>query len=203
MNRLDGIIPGLVLALALGSSQASAQNAAQGHQTLPPGPAAAGDSIYLLEGSYTDQEGKEVGLDVFRGHPVLISMFYATCPHACPMLIADIKRIEKALPPESRKELRVILVTFDPERDTVPALHALAKAHGLDSSRWKMLRTDPSTVEELAAVLGIKYRFATNRDINHSSTISLLDRKGVVVDRLEGLRQPEGPLVRRVIEMPK
>lgn len=193
------VLCGLALSLTLVSSPALSQN--PGHQTLPADPVSADESIYLLDGKYTDQQGKEMGLDVFKGHPVLVSMFYATCPHACPMLIADMKRIEKALPEAQRKDLRVILVTFDPERDTVEKLDALASAHGLDPSRWKMLRTDPSKVQELAAVLGIKYRFAPGGDINHSSTISLLDRRGVVVERLEGLRQPEAPIVQRIGKM--
>lgn len=193
------LICGLSLSLTLVSSPALSQSV--GHQTLPADPVAADESIYLLDGTYTDQKGNQVGLDLYKGHPVLISMFYATCPHACPMLIADIKRIEKALPEAQRKDLRVILVTFDPERDTVEKLDALATAHGLDPSRWKFLRTEPSKVQELAAVLGIKYRFAPNGDINHSSTISLLDHRGVVVERIEGLRQPEGPVVQRILRM--
>lgn len=203
----------LALALVVMVSAASASAAAPSaktpaatnaaHRTLPADSVHSDDSIYLLGGAFTDHDGNEVGLDLFSGHPVLISMFYATCPHACPMLISDMKRVEKALTPGQQKDLRVILVTFDPDRDSEANLKALAEAHQVDTSRWKMLRTDPSKVLEVAAVLGIKYRFAPDGNINHSSVISLLDRKGVVVERLDGLRQPEAPVVKRIQDMKK
>jgi cytochrome oxidase Cu insertion factor (SCO1/SenC/PrrC family) len=48
------------------------------------------DSIYELSAVLVDQGGTRVGLDLFRGHPVLISMFYASCGDACPLLVAEI-----------------------------------------------------------------------------------------------------------------
>ncbi len=170
------------------------------HETIPAAEAAAtGDSIYLLGGTFTNQDGKRVSLEELRGKPVLISMFYATCPHACPMLISDIKRVEAAVPPEVREKLQVVLVTFDPERDTPEKMKALRDAHQVDGARWSMLTTQPSKVQELAAVLGIKYRFAKGGAINHSTVITLLDENGVIVERLDGLRQPEAPIVQKLV----
>ncbi len=57
-----------------------------------------------------------------RGHPVLIAMFNATCPDACPLLIADLQRIEGELPSRIKADLRIVLVSLDPERDTPDAL---------------------------------------------------------------------------------
>lgn len=169
------------------------------HPILPSqAPAASADSLYLLEGEFTDQAGKAHRLRDFQGKPVIISMFYATCPHACPLLISDIKRIERAVPEKLRSELRVVLVTFDPERDTSEALTKLAEAHSVDTSRWTFLHTDPERVRELAALLGIRYRFAKDGSIGHSSVITLLDREGKVANRIDGLRQPHEEMVRRI-----
>lgn len=174
------------------------------HPTLPAAEVTqTGDSVYLLGGKFVDQDGKQVVLAQLAGKPVLISMFYATCPHACPMLISDIKRIEKALPPEVRKELRVVLVTFDPDRDTEEALTKLRDAHGVDTARWSFLRTDAGKVRELAAVLGIRYRFAADGSIGHSSVISLLDKKGAIAGRIEGGRQPHEEMARKIVEAAK
>lgn len=195
------ITVGLGASLLLASSAALAD---EGHATMPAAEVSrTGDSLYLLGGSFTDQEGKQLVLAQLAGKPVLISMFYASCPHACPMLISDIKRVEKALDPEVRKDLRVVLVTFDPERDTTEALRKLRNAHGVDTARWSFLRTDPDKVRELAAVLGIRYRFASDGSIGHSSVITLLDKKGAIAGRLEGARQPNEELVKKVIAAAK
>ena len=186
----------LVLAAAL---LAPAAASAEAHATLPAGEAATGaESIYQLDGTYTDQDGRQMRLSDLRGKPVLISMFYGTCPHACPMLISDLKRVEAAVPPEVREKLQVVLVTFDPERDTPASMKALRDAHLVDARRWTMLRTEPERVQELAAVLGIKYRFAPGGAINHSTVITLLDENGAIVERLDGLRQPEAPIVAKL-----
>mgnify|MGYP001400059415 CR=1 FL=1 len=189
----------LLLAAAL---LAPAASSAAEHDLLPAGaPAVGADSIYLLGGAWEDHEGRPFRLEELRGKPVLISMFYATCPHACPMLITDLKRVERALPAHLRDQVQVVLVTFDPARDTAEKLKALLEAHQVDAKRWRMLRTDPAKVQELAAVLGIKYRFTSKGAINHSTVITLLDREGAIAARLEGLRQPEAPLVEKLVAL--
>ena len=181
---------------------------AGGLATAPPAPAqehrhesmeAASpreDSIYALSASLVDQRGRPVGLDVFRGHPVLISMFYATCPDACPLLIADLQRIESELSPRIRADLRIVLVSLDPWRDTPEALLALARARHVDESRWRLLRAPEDTVREIAALLGIKYRRLPDGNFNHSSVITLLSPDGVIVARDEAIGGPHEALLR-------
>ena len=163
------------------------------HHAAPATPGRS-DSVYELSASLVDQDGRKVALDLFRGHPVLISMFYTTCPDACPLLIADLKRIERELPPASRGALRVVLVSLDPKRDTPEALRGLARAHGLDTSRWRLLCARDDTVREIAAVLGLRYRQLLAGGFNHSSVITLLDPAGVVLARVEGVGQPTDAL---------
>ena len=181
--------------LAVGGPPAAAQ-----HHHPPAEPAAPprSDSVYELSASLVDQDGNTVGLDLFRGHPVLISMFYSTCRDACPLLIADLHRIERDLPPQTRADLRIVLVSFDPEHDTPEALRALAQAHGLDASRWRLLRAPDDTVREIAALLGIRYRRLPDGGFNHSSVITLLDPSGVILARVEGLGQPVDALRERL-----
>lgn len=164
------------------------------HATLSASQAVRGASLYDLEMSLTDQDSRPLGLDVFDGKPVLITMFYGSCPYACPLLISDIKRVLAELPPDARREARVLLVSFDPERDTPVKLKQLARAHGVDQAAWRFTRADAEQVRELAAVLGIKYRKLASGAINHSSVITLLDRQGRVRERLE-LGQPRQDFV--------
>lgn len=167
-----------------------------GHQTLPAGRAVDSASLYQLERDFIDAKGKAIRLSSFEGKPVLISMFYATCPHACPLLISDIKRLEQQLPEKERARLQVVLVTLVPERDTPEGMAKLLASHGVDGKRWQALQTGEEGVRELAGLLGIKYRFTKDGAINHSSVITLLDERGVIRERIEGLRQPPDRVVR-------
>ena len=151
----------------------------------------------------TDQDGATAPLDVYRGHPVLIAMFYGTCPAACPTLTTDIKVIEEELTAEERADLRVLMVSFDPERDTPAALKALATRHRIDASRWKLAAASESSARELAAVLGVQYRKIDKGEFSHSTSIVLLDRAGVISAQIDGLRQPSGALVAKLRALPK
>lgn len=191
-TSLAAVVVAVLLAVA--ALPAAGQHQRRAAPAAPP----RSDSIYELSASLVDQDSGIVGLDLFRGHPVLISMFYATCRDACPLLIADLHRIERELPPPTRADLRIVLVSLDPERDTPEALRELARAHGLDLSRWRLLRAPDDTVREIAAVLGIRYRRLPAGGFNHSSVITLLDPSGVVLTRVEGLGQPVDVLRERL-----
>lgn len=160
-------------------------NSPQAHELLAPDEAVKGESLYQLKTSFTDQEGKSVLLDVYEGHPVVLSMFYATCPYSCPVLIDQLKRLEKKMDDKTRAQVRFILISFDPESDTVPVLKQVLGKHGLDGTRWKILRGDESQVREIAALVGVKFRKLQGGDINHTALITFLDPKGLIDSQYE------------------
>ena len=121
------------------------------------------------------------GLDRYRGKPVLITMFYASCPHVCPMLISTIMQTEARLSTEELAELRVLTISIDPERDTPDKLLETLERHSADSSRWSLVRPEPGDVRTIAGVFGIKYKQLPDGEFNHTTKIILLDREGVQV----------------------
>ena len=173
------------------------------HQALPAAPATLGESLYQLEAELSDQDGHKIPLAFYAGHPVIISMFYAHCPNACPLLISKIQRIEDKLPPDVRAELRVLLVSFDPQSDTAAVLKGLATKQGVDERRWRFVRTQDSSIRDIAAVLGIKYRKLDDGNFNHSSVLTLLDRAGRLSSRLEGLADPVEDFVAKILAVHK
>lgn len=154
-------------------------------------------SLYDLDLGLVDHWGKHVKLDVFRGQPLLISMFYGTCTTACPLLIAKVQRLEAKLSPGAKAVARVLLVSFDPARDTPKALGKLAGTFGI-AGRWRLAQAPEDAVRTLAAALGIRYRFLPDGTLNHSSLLTLLDGEGTVVARIEGLDTPDDALVEKL-----
>ena len=177
------------------SAPAAAADAPAGHATLAPAASAPGLPLYDLHLPLTDQTGAAIGVDVFRGHPVVISMFYSSCPYACPTLIADVQRLLAHLPAAQRAAVRVLLVSFDPERDTTGRLAELSRKHRLDPQVVKLARGEPDAVRELAAVLGIKYRKLAGGDFDHSSVITVVDAEGRITGSREGLGRGTEDLV--------
>lgn len=157
-----------------------------------------GDSIYRLDLALVDQDARASKLVDLRGGPVLIAMFYTSCKYVCPLIIDTLQRTERALADGERARLRVLLVSFDPKRDTPQVLKILAEERHLERARWILARTDAAGVRKLAAVLGVQYRALANGDVNHSSVITLLDREGRIVARSERMGELDPELLAAV-----
>jgi protein SCO1 len=149
------------------------------------------DSLYRLTPPLTDQAGKAATLDRYAGQPVVVTMFYGSCPHVCPMLIATIQRFELGLPEANRKRLRVLMVSLDPARDTPAHLTEVAQRHRADLSRWTFARAAADDVRRLAAALNIQYRQLPDGEFNHATVITLLDPQGRIVTQTSALLRLE------------
>ena len=143
----------------------------------------SGPSLYDLDMALTSQTGAPIRLDVDRGHTTLVSMFYGSCTAACPALI---DRIGRTLDQAPGSDARVLLVSFDPARDTPARLAELAREHHLDA-RWTLAAASPEDARTLAAVLGIKYRVLQSGEFFHTSVVVALDGHGATITRAEGL----------------
>ena len=152
------------------------------------------DSLYQLDGTWTNTAGEPVTLADLRGRPRIVAMFYASCSYACPMLVADLKKIEARLP--AGTEVVFTLFSFDPERDTPEALDAFAGRQSIRKDHWLLLTGAPENVRELAAALGIRYRKDADGAIAHSNQITLLGGEGRVVAQLPGLNEDPEPLLK-------
>jgi protein SCO1 len=158
----------------------------------------ADKSMYQLELELTDQDGASIRLDTFRGKPVLIGMFYADCPYVCPLTIHTLQKTEAGLDPAARAQLRVLLISLDPQRDTPAKLAEVSRRHKLDTTRWKLARTDEAGVRKLAAVLGLRFKQLPDGEFNHSTVINLLDHEGVQITSSGNLGAVDQALLERI-----
>lgn len=158
------------------------------------GSAFPGDSIYRLNPRLTDQDGMPFALGSLQGGPVLVSMFYSSCEMVCPVLFETVAQTVKSLPAPARDRIRILMVTFDPERDTVPVLKETAAKHSCDQ-HWSIVRGSPADVRQIAAALGVQYRRLPSGEFNHSTSVLLLDTQGRIAKRSGSLGAVDAALV--------
>ena len=144
-----------------------------------------GDSVYQLHAPLLDQDGKAIDFASLRGKPRLLTMFYASCPYMCPLIIDTARMSERALDEEQRAKLSVMMVSFDSKRDDPAALKALADKRKVNTERWSLTGTDAANVRKIAAILGIQYRPLDDGEFSHTSVLILLDAQGRIVARTE------------------
>lgn len=72
-------------------------------------------------------DGKTYRPADFRGRAVALTVGYTQCPDVCPTTLAELKAAVEALPPELRRQVQVLFVTLDPERDSLALLAEYAE----------------------------------------------------------------------------
>jgi protein SCO1/2 len=73
-------------------------------------------------------DGKTYRPADFRGLAIALTVGYTQCPDVCPTTLAELKAAVEALPHELRKQVQVLFVTLDPERDSLALLAEYAEA---------------------------------------------------------------------------
>jgi protein SCO1/2 len=162
-----------------GFASATAQSVAP---ALPP------KSLYHLDSRWTDDAGQARLLSDLRGAPVVVAMIFTHCEYACPIIVTDLLRIRAALPAAERARTKFVLVSFDAVRDTPPVLRAFRAKMTLDDPAWTLLRGEAADVQELAMLLGVKYKPDARGQFSHSNLITVLNPTGEIAFQREGLR---------------
>lgn len=189
------LLAALLLALAACGGRAPARTDAPAAEAPP---AAADFSVYDLEARWKDQDGRERALTSLGGRVQVVAMVYTHCTHTCPAIVAEMKRLEAALPAEERGRVGFVLVSLDPERDTPEQLKRFATSMRLDPAAWTLLTGGADEVREMAALLGIRYRPEADAQISHSNTYVVLDVDGRMIHRQDGVGAGTDPVLARI-----
>lgn len=171
------------------------------HTTLGAAQVSHEDSIYHLEGEWQTHTGETIQLSDLQGQPVLVSMIYGSCTTACPVLVNDARRVYQALPEAYRAQVKLLMVSFDEDRDTPAALAEYADKYGLGENVWLFLHGESNNIRALATVLGVRYRQRADGDFDHSNLVTVLDTQGRIVQRTEGLNRPVDDAVAALIKV--
>jgi cytochrome oxidase Cu insertion factor (SCO1/SenC/PrrC family) len=147
----------------------------------------ASESLYQLDSSWRDQDGRDVRLSSYAGTPVVMAMIYTRCQTTCPLIVSAMQRIQKRLPESIRAHTRFALFSFDSDGENPESLKAFARAHGLDPAHWSVLSGQSGDVKNLAALLNVKYKKIGGGNFSHTSGISYLDAQGVMVRQIDDL----------------
>lgn len=143
-------------------------------------------SLYQLDATFTTDAGARFTLGELRGRPVIVTMFFASCTYACPLIVADLTRVRDSLPLDVRDRAALVLDSFDPARDTPAALRKYREDRLL-GEQWILLHASPATVRELAALLGVKYKPEADGQFAHSNLFTVLNPVGEIVHQRAGL----------------
>ncbi|MGZ5197961.1 MAG: SCO family protein [Kaistella sp.] len=146
----------------------------------------AGSSIFLLDSKWQNQNGEELYLRDLKGKNLVFVMIFTSCRTACPILVADMKKIHAKIEKNKLEDTSLVLISIDPTNDTPEVLKKFAAERNMDESPWIFLRSDEDATREFANVLAVKYKKISPVEFSHSNIISVFDRNGELVSQEEG-----------------
>lgn len=100
------------------------------------------DTIYytIPKFSFINQDSMEVSHHTYKGKIFVADFFFTTCPSICPMLSAQMVRIQQELKSRGWSDKVWLLShTVDPQRDTPSVLKAYGDRLGADYSNWNFV----------------------------------------------------------------
>jgi protein SCO1/2 len=167
------------------------------------------------------QEGRTVRFydDLLRGRLVALNFFYIECEGTCPGVTSMLVDVERKLGPELSRELRILSISLEPERDTPARLRDYARRYGA-GPRIVFLTGRPENVDLVRRAMGFSHPEDPARDLDRQRHAALLrlgnEGEGwwsvcpsaaserTVADALRSLdRRPETGGVRVPLEFPE
>ena len=206
-TELQGVVPGAVIefTLTVGSSSAYASKiVVRRYQSVEKDPKTAqrlavmkkmaGLSTARLEVGQTvpdftliDQARQRVSFSSLAGKVVALNFIYTRCalPQFCLRVSNNFGVLQKRFQKELGRDLVLLTVTFDPERDTPDVLSAYASQWKADAKTWHFLTGAAADVRRVCAMFGVE-SFPDEGLLNHSLRTVVIDRTGTITASVEG-----------------
>jgi protein SCO1/2 len=132
-----------------------------------------------LEFHLTDDTGREVSAQDYRGKTVLLYFGYTSCPDECPTTMSKLAQALKSTKDRGSSDV-VLFVTVDPQRDSVGRLRAYTSAFG---PQFVGLRATPQELTTLSKRYRITYSYGKpdkngDYEVMHSTGVFVFDGTG-------------------------
>lgn len=136
-----------------------------------------------------DQAHRGISLSQYSGKVVALNFIYTSCalPNFCYRSANNFGVLQQRFKEQLGRELVLLTVTFDPQRDHPEQLAHYAENWKADPKTWHFLTGDPSDVERVTAMFGMDY-FPEEGLMSHSLHTAVIDREGKLVANIEGNR---------------
>lgn len=193
-----GTLIACTVAVALGSAAVVAVTGGGRHWTLEDARRARAADGRLLAPSAVLRDGAGDAVTFApRGTVQVVDFIYTSCPTVCLSLGTAFQRMQHVIrvsPDPAVREVRLLSVSIDPERDDATALAAWAGRHRADAATWRVAApTSPDASSALLRALGVVVVADGAGGFVHNASLHVIDARGRV-RALHGLDDAEAAL---------
>jgi len=123
----------------------------------------------------TDQNGKQVSLSQFKGHPVVLTFLYTHCPDQCPLTAERLHSSMVTLGSDASK-VGVVAVSTDPKGDTLQAAQKFTLQHNMQTY-WHYLIGTQNTLSPVWDAYNV-YAQGQQQSVDHTLAVYIIDKQG-------------------------
>ncbi len=139
----------------------------------------------------TDQNGKTITNETYKGKVYLVEFFFSTCPSICPIMNKNMVDIQNDF--FGNPNFGIASISINPEHDTSKVLKEHAEQIGVKSSNWHLLTGDKDYIFGIANK-GFNLYAGENKNIEggfeHSGLFALIDKTGNIRCRNDEFGNP-------------
>ncbi|MCB1895418.1 MAG: SCO family protein [Zoogloeaceae bacterium] len=124
------------------------------------GPAFAAPTIdvYALPYPLVDEAGRQRRLADWRGRPTIVAMDHSTWSAVCSSTARRLRALQVAAE-RLDKKVEFVVIGLEPDKDTPASWARYRQERGIDGDNWHFLRASPADTPNVAASLGVNYRY--------------------------------------------
>ena len=144
--------------------------------------------ITRTQNTFLDQDSVKVEFPkIIKDKITLMAMVYTHCPDICPMTTHNMQLVQKRLPDDIKDNIKFVIISFDPNRDTPAVLKKFAEIRDITFDDWTLLSGDDQNTKEVMLKFDIKAIPADSSydddgelsySVIHTDRISLIDQDG-------------------------
>ena len=129
----------------------------------------------------------DIALKDLRGKVVLLYFGYTNCPDACPTTLQQWTKAFKKLQPDELNRVQGLMVSVDPERDSVKTLKAYV---GFFHKNIIGVTGTPDNLHEITETFGTSYKIDEHLPgkgyaVDHSFYVFIIDPDGKARNRVD------------------
>jgi protein SCO1 len=152
----------------------------------------------IADFSLTNQNGKTITQNNYKGKIYVADFFFTTCQTICPIMTKNMHEVQKRTITDN--DIMFLSHTVTPEIDTVAQLKRYADEKGVNASKWNLVTGDKKQIYELArkSYLAVKDNGDGGPfDMIHTENFILIDKSRQIRGFYDGTNPEE---IDRLIE---
>ncbi len=141
---------------------------------------------------FTDQHGKTITNETYKGKVYVVEFFFTTCPTICPIMNKKMVSIQNEF--FGNPNFGIASISINPSNDTTEVLKAYADEYKVTSLNWHMLSGKSQEEVFDLAKKGFKlYAGVGDKEVGgfeHSGLFALIDKDGNIRSRYDDFGNP-------------